>query len=170
MFTFTSIVVCMFAYTLITNHTTVYNWLALNYRKWQNLNVLVSSVPKNSTTARIFWVSSKMIARSLYLQFLQYLNTSVVQIDKNRYVVNYVIQGKLYSMVVTPKRGVCPILQITDEHGNDVTEEVKPYTGPSYSMEHSSDVSPTILGYGKLNITTLNNDYTYNENDSIAVS
>ena len=121
--------------------------LSNKYDKWNSLNKLVSTRYKNKML--VIWISIKLICESLYINLLQYLNKSLVKIDKNNYELTYVINGKLYRNRVKIKRGPNPIIQIIDESSEDVTDIVSPYMGPQYNW-HGNNLTPSILGYKTL--------------------
>lgn len=117
------------------------------YLRWRSLNHLVSTTERNSM--RIAWISFKMVMQTLYIAFLQYMNTSVRKLDHKTYELTYVINGRLYKMLVVPKRGPIPVLQISNDLENDVTEYVLPYMGPQYDW-HGSRLDPQFFGYNSL--------------------
>jgi hypothetical protein len=114
----------------IDAHNIIYNSIDRKYRKWKKLNRLISS--QHKTTFSVYSVSLEMVLKTLYISFLQYMNTSVTKLDKNTYEIDYVVGGKLYRMIAIPKKGPCPILQIRDEYDNDITNRILPYYGPNY--------------------------------------
>jgi len=107
----------------------VYKKFLIKYEKWKSLKGLVSTQHKSKII--INFISFNMVLKSLYLSFIQYMNNSVIKLDKNKYQVSYIINGKLYKMIVTPSRGPMPILCITDKYENDITEKIIPYLGPN---------------------------------------
>jgi len=117
------------------------------YDKWNSLNKLVSTRHKNKML--VIWISIKLICESLYINLIQYLNKSLIKIDKNNYELTYVINGKLYRILVKIKRGPNPILQIISESSEDVTDIISPYIGPQYNW-HGNKLTPANLGYKTL--------------------
>lgn len=71
-----------------------------------------------------------MIAQALWVSMIQYLNSTIVQIDRNSYRVTYIIKGKTYKMIVNPIRGPRKVLLVSDETHTDVSHIVFPYLGP----------------------------------------
>ena len=120
----------------------IYETIKYKYSKWKNLNKLVSV--KHNNKCAIIAVSICMIFKYLYLSFIQYLNNSVKKIGKNMYEVSYVINGKLYKMVVSPTRGPAEILQIIDHNQNDVTDNILCYIGPRYDW-HNTKFTPNFF-------------------------
>jgi hypothetical protein len=118
------------------------NVVTEKYRKFRSLNKLVETQYK--TIGVILWVSVCMIAKMYWINFIQYLNRSVVQQgpQRSQYHISYVIQGKLYTMVVKLKKGPQNILLISDEKKEDVTDLILPFLGPEQNW-HSKTFSPS---------------------------
>lgn len=96
--------------------------------------------------------SSVIFAYTLKAKILQILNGNVRKIAKNRYMLNYIIEGKLYTTIIPVKKGPSDILQILDKNSNDVTIDIYPYSGSDESFKHSISLSPVALGYEELTI------------------
>ena len=111
-------------------------------RKWTRLTNLVSTTETNRVT--IVLVSFKMVFQLMYIQLIQYLNSTVRVIDKNTFEVTYVIASKRYRLLVNPYRGPDLILQISDDMGSDVTDLVLPYMGPNYDW-HKQPLDPSFF-------------------------
>lgn len=90
-----------------------------------------------------------ILAKTLYLSFIQYMNTSIVKIDNDTYVLSYVIEGILYRTIITPSKLGHPVLLVSDNASNDVSDIVLPYLGPSYNW-HGLALTPASLGFDKL--------------------
>jgi len=120
-------------------HNIIFNSLERKYRKWQKINNLVSS--RYETSLEVYKISITMVCKAIYISLLQYINNSVKQIDKNIYEINYVIEGIFYKMIVIPKKGPHPILQIRNENHVDITDNILPYYGPCHDW-HSITVIP----------------------------
>jgi hypothetical protein len=141
------------------------NVVKTHYKKWKGLNELVST--RHKTTILIFWFSLKIICHSLYLSFLQYMNNSVKKIDRKTYEISYIINGKIYKMIVIPDRGPCPVLQVTDEKHNDITDIILPYLGPSNNW-HTRKFCPNFFKRKSLTLELSNGEEkTFNEQDYI---
>lgn len=128
-------------------HLVIKESALLKYRRWKSLTQLVSTTERNNV--QIIWISFKMIMHTLYIAFLQYMNNSVRKIDRKTYEVTYVINGRMYKMIVTPKLGPIPVLQISNDLENDVTDHVLPYMGPQYDW-HGYKLTPKFFGYRSL--------------------
>jgi hypothetical protein len=95
---------------------------------------------------------------SLKTSFLQKINGNVVKLSNHRYMLNYVIEGKLYKTIIPLKRGPSKILQILDINATDVTIDIEPFGGADESFRHSLDLRPVDLGYEELTINLSNGE------------
>lgn len=166
MFTYIALVfgllLMAFMYRL-ESHLIMKKAVTIRYNRWKNLNQLVATT--ESSKMRIFIISMQMILQTLYIAFLQYMNTTVRKLDRKTYEVSYVIDGKLYRMVVRPTRGPAPVLQISNDKQNDVTDQVLPYMGPQYDWHHTH-ISPEFFGHKSLTFELMDGtEHTY-EGDS----
>jgi hypothetical protein len=71
-----------------------------------------------------------MVAQAIWVSIIQYMNSTIIKLDKNTYKVTYVIKGKTYMLVVKPTRGPRKVLLVSDETQTDVSNEIFPYLGP----------------------------------------
>lgn len=85
-----------------------------------------------------------MILKAMYISFLQYMNSTIVRIDKKTYEVTYVLNGKRFKMIVKPKRGPSDVLLICDENQEDVSDVVGPYLGPEDNF-HGHKYNPNFF-------------------------
>ena len=77
------------------------------------------------------------------------MDNTVKKLNTKTYEISYIIQGKIYKMVVTPIRGPTPVLQIRDETDEDITDKVLPYLGPRHDW-HGSKFTADIFGCKKM--------------------
>lgn len=164
MFTYIALVfgllLLVFLYQL-NAHLTVKDATMSRYRRWKTLNSLVAT--SETSKARIVWISLKMILQTIYIAFLQYMNSTVHKLDRKTYVLTYVIDGKTYKMVVVPTRGPPPVLQISNENLDDITDRVLPYMGPQYDW-HMARFSPQFFGHKSLTFELMDGtEHTYEE-------
>ena len=109
------------------------------YQHWTKINKLLTT--RHESKCKIFLKTLKFTGKLIYLAILQYLNSSVLKIGYNTYMVKYLIAGKMYKMIIKPKRGPAPVLQVIDDLGFDVTNEVLPYMGPNFDWHHNRDLN-----------------------------
>lgn len=158
-------VLCLVATSFVYSDSYLYmkEDLVTKYNKWRNLNMEIASRERNNV--KVLLISTKLILNTFYIAFLQYINTSIRKLDRKTYEVSYVIEGKLYKMIVIPKRGPAPVLQIFDENYNDITQYVLPYMGPQYDW-HGKKFTPLFFGHNCLTFELGDGtEYTY-MNDS----
>jgi len=117
------------------------------YRKWNRLKMLTKSTEQD--TLMIYYISLKLIAKYIYICIYQYLNSTVKIINNDIYEVTYVILDQEYKMIVKPRRGPKPILQIIADDKDDVTDQIIPYVGPNYNW-HGTSIKPRFFKYEKL--------------------
>ena len=80
-------------------------------------------------------MSVYMVLKFVYLQILQYLTNTVAKIDKNNYEVTYIINGKMYKMVVKPERGPLNYTKILNDKDENIIDEFSQYYGPHYKNQ-----------------------------------
>ena len=139
--------------------------ISTKFIKFKHINLLVSNIEKKKTT--IIWISLKLIWQAIYISFIQYMNNSVKHIDNKTTELTYVINGKMYKMIITRKRGPSPILQISNNLQNDVTDQILQYMGPQYDW-HGNRFTPEFFGYSSLTFELGDGtEYTYKTNDCL---
>lgn len=149
----------------LNGHLIVYNQLKMKYRKWNSLNKLVST--RNENYIWVIYYSFKLLCQALYITLIQWLNNYIVKQDKNNYLMTYTINGKLYKNLIKVKRGPSPVLQISSENMEDVTNILLSYLGPSYNW-HGNEYTPKLLGYKTLVFECADcNEKIYNDDDVI---
>lgn len=132
---------------LLDIHLIVKNELVVKYNKWIRLNSLVSTNQK--TKIAIIIVSLKLIFQAIWISFLQYVNKTVKKLGKNKYEISYVVEGKLYKLLVTVTRGPSPVLQVINNSNEDITTKIIPYIGPDYNW-HNSQFTPEFFNCDSL--------------------
>jgi len=137
------------------NYSKIKESIQTNYGKWKLLNNMVSK--KYDSRFLITIVSLYMIFKRLYLYFIQYMNNSVVKIDKNSYEVSYVINNKIHKMIVKPSRGPRTILKVLDEEETDITDEIEPFFGPNHDF-HKQNITPKFFNKQKIIFHKYNGD------------
>lgn len=109
------------------------DYINVKYQKWISLNSMMKTKYKSPIMVKI--MSVYMILKFLYLQILQYLTNTVVKIDKNSYEITYIINGKMYKMVVKTHKGPLNYHKILNDANEDITDEVCQYYGPHYKNQ-----------------------------------
>lgn len=141
------------------------NKIQIKYKKWLRLNSMVST--RHKTKFMIYFISITMIIQNNYHSIMQYLNNSVIKIKKNTYEVTYIINDKTYKMLVTPSRGPCPVLEITNEDNLEVSETIMQYLGPNNDF-HNAKLFPNFFNYKQLNFKMNDGtELTFNNSETI---
>ena len=150
-------------------HLVIKNVVMKKFKKFKKLNSLVAT--SETENFKIIYVSLKLIAKASYISFIQYMNNSVTPIQGGKsYEITYVINGKMYKLIVTPTRGPAPIMQISNDNGEDVTDIVLPYMGPQYDW-HYREFAPKFFGYKSLTFELADgSEQTYEDSDSFPVA
>ena len=123
-------------------------YMIMKKNKLKRLYNLVST--RHTSKFIIVLISIQMLYQSCYQSLVQYLDNSITKIDKNKYELKYIINGKLYKKIITPTRGPSPIICITNENDDDITEIILPYIGPNNDF-HNEKFYPNFFGFKKLN-------------------
>jgi len=121
-------------------HTIVKEAVLTRYRRFRELNKLVET--RHRGTGMILWVSCCMVAKMYWINFLHWANNSIEHIDHRTSIVSYVLNGKLYRMVVNAKRGPVPVLMVRDDENNDVSDDILPFMGPGQDW-HGQEYTPS---------------------------
>ena len=108
-------------------------YINIKYQKWLSLNSMMSTKYKSTIIIKI--MSVYMIFQFFYLQILQYLTNTVVKIDKNTYEITYIINGKIYKIVVKTERGPLNYYKILNDKQENIIEEIIQYYGPHYKNQ-----------------------------------
>ena len=125
---------------------------------------------RHKSRSMIIFISTKMLAQAFYQNLLHYLDNSLVKVDKNKYELKYVINGKLYKKIIKPDRGPIPVVSVTNENDDDVTEEILPYMGPNNNF-HNEKFTPKFFGHNKLIFEMLSgNVFIFNSLENISIS
>ena len=141
------------------------------YGKTKELYQLVSTKYKTrdcNTRLKILWWSLVILCQALYISIIQRLNNSVVKkTTGNTYEIIYVLSGKIYKLVVTPKKGPKNVLQVIDDTNQDITSLIVPYLGPAEDW-HSSKFKPSFFNRKTLTFNlSSSDDVTFTEDEEI---
>lgn len=164
-YTLTASIIGIFCY--FDGPNIVKNNYQLKLEKWRKLNKLVSTEYNGYFT--ILWISICMIMKSLWINILQYCNSSITKIDKKTYELSYVLNGKLYKILIDNKTGPRKVLLVSDETQTDISYLVIPYLGPKEDF-YGRDMTPKFFNKKEL-IFELSNgeEIIFKENDKIIV-
>jgi hypothetical protein len=153
---------------LIVIRTEVFNifkeLVRIKYNKWKSLNSLVST--KHKSKHLIVFNSIKLLLHMIYINFIQYMNNTVVKHNNNNtYILTYTIKGKLYKNIIKPIRGPNPIIQVINNKDEDVTEQILPYIGPRNDW-NNNNIKPSFFEYDSLTFELSNGkEISFAKND-----
>ena len=147
---------CLYGFIRMEGLTIITSQLCLKYQRWKSLNNLVST--QHRTAWAVFYHSLRLLCKVFYISFLQYMNSTVVKLGRNKFLVTYVVSGKVYTMIVKPVRGPSPVLQVIDDKEEDVTEKVLPYLGPRYDWHGSKFDFPSTFDSANLTFNLASGD------------
>jgi hypothetical protein len=139
-------ILCGVGAVALAKYMNIPNKCVEKYHKFRKLNNLVSM---EYDGWEIYWVSSKIVAKSMYLDLCQTLNQSVRKIGKNKFEVTYILNEQEYKFIIEGRRGPKNILAVRDENDNDVTEKMMPYLGPKQNW-HGRKFTPNNFGHERL--------------------
>lgn len=135
------------------------NYTNKQYEKWNRLKLLVSTTETN--TFRIYYVSLKMVFSVVYSDLLNKItNNNAIIVGRHVYQVDYTLNSRSYSMMVTPTRGPNPISNIINQNGENITDQILPFMGPKYDW-HGHVPKASLFGHTKIIIQ--NHDGTETE-------
>lgn len=95
----------------------------------------------------------KAIVSTVRTMLIKKFYNNVVQVSKNKYVLNYYYNGTKYCMPIQVKRGPRDILYVTDQDGNNVTDIIKSYAGPNEDFYSKCSLTPNYFGFQSLEFT-----------------
>jgi len=151
------------AYYFLKNN----RFLIDKYNNIKRLYNLVST--RHSSPIIITLISLKMIFQSFYIEFQQYINNTIVKIDKNKYLITYIINGRTYKMIITPCRGPINILNIINDENKNITDEILPYLGHNNDWNNYK-FNPKFFGYKSLTFELINGEnITFYGEDTIVI-
>ena len=160
-FLFIFCLLCLWGIYLLDIHLIVKNELVVKYNKWIRLNSLVST--NHKTKLAIILVSLKLIFQAIWISMLQYVNKTVKKVGRNKYEISYVVEGKLYKLVVNVTRGPSPVLQVINQSNEDITTRIMPYIGPDYNW-HNTYFTPEFFKCDSLSFELSDGtEYTVNK-------
>jgi hypothetical protein len=103
----------------------------------------------------------------LYKLLLQRVRGTLKSIGRNKHELSYYVGLRRYKLQLNTRSLPCPVIQVTDENEDMVTDDVLEYMGPRYDF-HNITYSPGDLGYKSLIFYTSDGGtFTFNEKDVI---
>ena len=131
------------SFIYLDGHNIVKHTATIKWKKFRKINSLVAT--NYSGFFKILWISICMISKAIWISIIQYMNSTIIQINGNKYLVTYVIKGKTYKMIVKPTRGPRKVLMMSDENQDEISHIVGPYLGPEENF-HGEIYTPSFFG------------------------
>lgn len=103
------------------------------------------------------YVVVQVLLKYVYLNILQKLYQSVVHIHKNHYEVQYALNDRIYKIQIKTRRLPTQIIEIRDDKGKHITEDVRSYLGPNEDF-HGQKTRPCDIGYEKIYVLMRNGE------------
>ena len=137
----------------------------------QLAEINTSPSPGFCAKMRVYYTCLILIFTHLYMTAFQYLNKSIVKINKNTYELTYFLNGNTYKMFIKTNLGPQPkIIQALDSADDDITDKLRPYLGPGGNF-HGLKYKPKDFNITSL---TLNmgdtRELAFSQNDEINLS
>ena len=85
------------------------------------------------------------------------MNNSIIKLDKNTYILSYILHDNEYKMVIKIARGPSPILSIKNEDNKDLTDIILPYLGPKNDW-HNNKFTPKFFNCKSLSFELSNGE------------
>ena len=124
----------------------------------------------HSKIGTILYVMICVLAKSLYLSFIQSINKTMRQIDKHTFELTYTVNNQNYKLLIKIKRGPRKLLYAFDENNKDVTEMIQMYYGPNEDFNHNK-FTPGFFNLDNLTLSLSDgSELTFSKNDAIIVS
>ena len=127
-------------------HSSIYNNLTEFCNNWNKLNAYISESEPNKIKSA--YKTCKTISTICYNNLIQYLTSSVTKINRKLYKVDYIIEGKPYSLLVNVKRGPNDITFV-NENDENISNQVLPYYGPNRDW-HNHFLSASFFDCNKI--------------------
>jgi hypothetical protein len=125
------------------------------YHKLVQLNNIVGKRHKGFRKT-IFNAIDIIYKQSLF-NLSNWLNNSIEKVDKNTSILTYILERRLYKIVLDHRRGPPIVLLVTDENEEDVTNSIIPFLGPKRDW-HKRDFSPKFWNKSQLSFELSNGE------------
>ena len=124
---------------------------------------------KRNFKFKIMVLSLKLVLKMMMISLLEYLDPRLTKLNKNKYIVSYVLNKKLYKLHCKVQRGPNSILQVIDQDSNDVTSLFNSWLGPNRDF-HNQAYTPKDLEYQELSLLMINGETkVFNEMDTLEI-
>lgn len=140
----------MFGYNLATILLTFFSIYYLDIYNIMKKNMSFKRINDTKNKIKLSILIIKLVIKTIVIRFFQKINKiNIKKIDNKRYEMSYVLNGKLYIMIIKEKRGPLPYLQISNNNSDDVSDIVSKYYGPERNW-HNKEITPKFFGFEEL--------------------
>ena len=129
--------------TSILSYGKINTKLTKTRKKLNRLKMMVMAT--ETSTFRIYLITAKMACKVMINSVIGYFKRDDKTIGKNLYEIEYSISNKTYKMIIKTRPGPCPIENITNEKGENITDIVLPYMGQKYDWYEGKPMSPSFF-------------------------
>ena len=132
-----------------------YNTINHKYKQLEKLSSLTGKNNENTSVKKVLTLFFSIIFNFLKIYAIQLFNKNVIRLNKNQYILQFIIKGTVIKQIVTINSDPGPILQVLDDKNNDITTEIEPYF---QNIDIVTEINPKMLNYNKLIFETILGD------------
>lgn len=124
----------------------LYPFLSRSLEMYQTYRSIVDPQKKRSICSPLFsYIKTFFNIKTSY---------SIDKFNRDYIKIKYTYKDNPYFYLLKVKRGVTPLLKLTDEDGNNILDAITPYLGPNLDC-HGVSLTPHDFGYKKIIATTV---------------
>ena len=122
-------------YIIFTGLCSLIGIIIINYSiQVKDFKNICNSIPTNKKRGKLYRLRKIfiLIFETIKIKILQKINcnTNIIMIDKSSYIISYIINRKIYRMLVYIDNNPVTILQISNEEDDDITDKIIQYLRP----------------------------------------
>ena len=115
----------------------------------KSVHEAIEMIHKNQPNVISNWMETfKFFYEQIVLTIEQKIRKSCIKIDNN-YHISFIIENKVYKLIIKPIRGPDNIIRITNENEEDITNRLIPYIHGIKSFKY---ITPKLFSYKGINI------------------
>ena len=157
----------LFISLILFYYSQIYLVIYNKYKQYKQINTVMNTVgiSKRKVAVQFYNIMKTYIC----LKFFQYINKSVKRIGARSYELTYILDGKLYKLIIDPPLNMNPVIQVSTDEYDDVTDLIIPYMGPHYDW-HGYVFCPRFFGHKSLTFELSDgNSLTFHNNEDIKI-
>lgn len=154
--------IIIFYFHNITQLSTICYHKLISYCKISNY----SCITKCKNSFNLFKIMFKLTYTTFFILIMQKINKfNIKHLHDNIYSVQFVIGGKIYKIFIQHSKNPSNILQIIDQHDNDVTNDIEPIFNTNIFVPCLKDFNLTELTI----MDSMGDDHTLTQNDKFDI-